>query len=92
MEIKLDDKHYLNSDQYCYWITCKYEIKNDKGEKTIVSRRVSGYRPTFAQAVESFIEKKIGGAEINDYKMLVGIIRELKEEVQGWKVAVEKGV
>lgn len=88
MKIKLDDKHFLNSDQYCYWITCEYEIEKGKGAGSIAERRVSGYRQTFAQAVDSFIEKKIGGAEINDYKMLVEIIGKLKKEVEGWKVAV----
>ena len=91
MRIKLDDKHWLNSDQYCYWVTEEYEVKKGKRAGSIDERLVSGYRPTFASVVDSFIEKKIGGAEINDMKALVEIIGKLKKEVQGWKVAVEKG-
>lgn len=30
MRIKLDDKYYLNSDKFCYWITCEYEIEKGK--------------------------------------------------------------
>jgi hypothetical protein len=91
MKIKLDEKHYLNSDQYCYWITCEYEIEKGKGAGSIAERRVSGYRQSFASAVDSFIERKIGGAEINDMKALARIVEQLKTEVQSWKVAVEKG-
>ena len=87
MKIKLDEKHYLNSDQYCYWITCEYVIEKGKGAGTVAERRVSGYRPTFAQAVDTFIEKKIGGAEIDNYKALVEIVEQLKKEVKSWKVA-----
>ena len=31
MKIKLDDKHFLNSDPYCYWITVL--VKNEKNPK-----------------------------------------------------------
>lgn len=90
MKIKLDDKHYLNSDSYCYWITCEYVVEKGKGAGTIAERRVSGYRQTFASAVDSFIEKKIGGAEIERFTDLVKTVNKIKKEVKSWKVAVER--
>ncbi len=55
MKIQLDDKHFLNSDPYCYWITCVVKSKEGKPYE----KRVSGYAATFGDAVNSFIEKTI---------------------------------
>lgn len=90
MRIKLDDKHWLNSDSQCYWITREVKITKGKGAGSTVERRVSGYTATFAQAVDTFIEKKIKTAEIGDFSELVKIIDEVKNEVAGWKCAVER--
>lgn len=87
MKIKLDDKHYLNCDEWCYWITVTVQAKSDKSYE----KRVSGYMPTFGGAVDTFIEKKIKTAKITDLTELVKVIEELKAEVKGWKCAVERG-
>ena len=52
MKIQLDDKHFLNSDPYCYWITCVVKSKEGKPYE----KRVSGYAAIFGDAVNSFIE------------------------------------
>jgi hypothetical protein len=90
MRIKLDDKHWLNCDSQCYWITREVKITKGKGAGSTVERRVSGYTATFAQAVDTFIEKKIKTAEIGDFSELVKIIDEVKNEVAGWKCAVDR--
>lgn len=55
MKIALDEKHFLNSDQYCYWISCLVTSTNKQtGEEKTVERRVSGYARTFSDAVTSF--------------------------------------
>lgn len=82
MKIKLDDKHYLICDPFCYWITCEYEVQEGKGKGNIVERRVSGYTSTFEQCVNSFIERGIKAAEIVDFSGLVKVINDLKEEVR----------
>lgn len=90
MRIKLDEKHWLNSDAFCYWITCEYEVEKGKSAGTIAERRVSGYAATFEQAVESFIERKIKGAESESFSELVKVVNDLKAEVRSWKVDVEE--
>ena len=86
MKIQLDDKHYLNSDQYCYWVTVRYETKKgSEGE-----RRCSGYTTTFEDAVSSFIEKKVLSSEAEKYEDLVKEIEALKAEVKSWGAAVPK--
>ena len=88
MRIKLDEKHYLNSDQFCYWITV---IVNRDGEgKAPYEKRVSGYAGTFEQAVDSFIERKIKSLEIEEFHALAKEIGELKKEVRSWKAKVER--
>ena len=90
MKIKLGEKYWLNSDQYCYWITEEYTAEKGKNAGSIAERRVSGYTPTFEMAVDSFIEKGIGGAEISDLRTLVKVVNDLKNEVRSWKVDLEK--
>ena len=85
MRIKLDKKHYLNSDTYSYWITCEYEIKTGKRKGSVDEKRVSGYEPTFEMAVESYIDKKINGSDAAEVAQLVKEIKDLKTEVRGWK-------
>lgn len=91
MRIKLDEKHWLNSDSQCYWISMDVEIKDGKNAGTIVDRRCSGYTLTFVQAVDSFIEKKIRTAEIGDFAKLAETIEDLKKTVEGWEVNLKKG-
>ena len=90
MRIKLDDKHWLNSDPQCYWITKEVKIKSGKDAGNITEKRVSGYTATFEQAVDSFIERKIKAAEIGNFKELVEVVNGLKKEVRSWKCAVER--
>ena len=79
MKIALDEKHFLNSDQYCYWISCLVTSTNKQtGEEKTVERRVSGYARTFSDAVTSFIENRIC-----EFKREV---EQLRKTVQGWEV------
>ena len=80
MRIKLDDKHYLVSDTQCYWI--ETEVKPD-GKKAYM-RRSSGYRRTFEEAVESYIDQTVRSSESAKITKLAKEIKELKEEVRNW--------
>lgn len=91
MRIKLDDKHYLNSDQYCFWITAEYTAERKNGTVYTAERRCSGYTRTFSECVDSFIEKTIGGSEIKRFTDLAKEVEKLKKTVKGWKVVVERG-
>lgn len=81
MRIKLDDKHYLNSDAYNLWITTTVTSK----QNTVYERLVSGYARTFAQAVDSFIEQYVGSSEATTYQELKNDIEELKKIVKSWE-------
>ena len=89
MDIKLDDKHILKCDEYCYWIAVEVEPEDKK--KKPYERRCSGYAATFEQAVESFIDRRIKAAEIDNLKKLAKEIKDLKAEVRGWEAAVKRG-
>lgn len=83
MKIKeLDDKYILNSDSFCYWITCKYTNKKGK----VVERRVSGYYATLEQVVENFIDRKMRSSEATEISQLKDEIAKLKETVKGWNL------
>lgn len=84
MKIKLDDTHFLNSDPYCFWITCLVTPGKDSRKKKPYEVRVSGYLPTFEQAVESYIDNKINTSTATSVSKLKEEVRKLKAEVRGW--------
>ena len=89
MKIKLDEKHFLNSDAHCFWITC--EVNPKKGEKQDrYEKRVSGYCATLKQTVESYIDRKIRGSEVDKLKKLKNEIEELKAQVESWEIELKR--
>lgn len=86
MKIKLDDKHYLNSDPYCYYITCVVQSKDGKPYE----KRVSGYTATFNDAVSSYIERAVKRSVSEDIRLLRDEIENLKHEVMEWVIEDEK--
>lgn len=85
MRIPLDDKHCLVADKYCCWITCTVKDKNGKEYE----KAVSGYYPTFGQAVENYIERKIHSDKITSLTALKNQVRELKKQVREWEAKSE---
>ena len=83
VRLKLDDTHTLVSDPECYWIET---LVKPEGKKPY-TRRSSGYRRTFNECVESYIEKKIRSSEAAKITKLSKEIKELKKEVRGWHEA-----
>lgn len=79
MKIKLDDKHFLNSDPYCYWITVL--VENEKNPKKPYERRVSGYCNTIEDAFIDYIDKKIKSSNADKISKLCSQITKLKEEI-----------
>ena len=89
MRIKLDEKHYLNSDPYCYWISC--EVKSENAKKKSYDKRVSGYCSTLEDAVHTYIDRQIPSSEAETLKGLTEDIKKLKKTVKGWKMVLEGG-
>ena len=85
MKIALDEKHWLNSDKYCYWITALVTPGEKSKKKTPYEIRVSGYARTFEDAVESYLNKEIRRSEAESLQSLRQDIQKIKEEVRGWK-------
>jgi hypothetical protein len=85
MKIKLDDKHYLNSDGLCYWISIEVRSNTDK----LSYRRVSGYQPTYQRAVESYIDRYVTGSEAQSLKALAEDIDKLKQTVEDWEIQLK---
>ena len=90
IKIKICEKYWLNSDAFCYWITEEYIVEKGKGAGNIAEKRCSGYVGSFQQAIDSFIERKIKGAEISDLTALVKAVDNLKTEVKSWRVDLER--
>ena len=90
MRVKLDEKHFLNSDTYCYWVTEIVEPSEKSRTQKSYERRASGYSGTFEQAIDSYIDRKIRSLEIEEFHALAKEIGALKKEVRGWKAAVER--
>lgn len=91
MKIKLDDKHWLNSDRFSFWITglvepSEEENKNKKRKaQKPYERRVSGYQPTYGQAVASFIDYAVKESQAKTLTALKRDIDKLKKTVLGWE-------
>ena len=90
MKIKLGTKYILNSDPHCYWITCLVKVTKGKNAGDTYEKRVSGYTATFEECVDSFIDKQIKKAQIDDFKDLVKEITNLKKEVRSWRVQIKR--
>lgn len=89
MKIKLDEKHTLNSDAYCYWITTLVEPEEKDGKKAKpYEKRVSGYTRTFGEAVISYIESKIRQSEATEISELAYEVERLKEQVSKWEMTI----
>lgn len=85
MRIKLDDKHYLNSDAYQYWISV--ELKSETGK--LYDRVVSGYYRNPQDVIDSYIDRKVGNSEAESIAELFEEVKELKNQVTSWKTKVE---
>lgn len=85
MKIRLDDKHTLNSDAYCYWITALVQPVGKDGQPLKpYEKRVSGYTATFEDAVTDYIDSKIRLSEATEISELARDVEKLKSEVKGW--------
>lgn len=85
MKIKLDDKHYLVSDQYSFWITRIVEPKDKKPYEKLVS----GYHRSIEHLLDSFIDRQIRSSEAESIKALTKDVAALKKLVKSWKPAIE---
>lgn len=87
MRIKLDDKHYLNSDQWCYWITV--EIKSEKTNKEY-EKRITGYCSKLEDIFCDYIDKKLKSDTIDSLRSLVDEVKTLKASMKEFAEAIEE--
>jgi methionyl-tRNA synthetase len=86
MKIKLGEKHILNSDQFQFWITVEMQSKSGNPYERICT----GYHKDFRGAIEDFIDRNVKGSDSTSYKKLFKEVEELKKEVRGWKIDLER--
>lgn len=70
VKIKLDDKHYLCSDKYNYWMTTECTSKEGK----VFERTTQCYCKSIEDLLEATLRRKIGESEAQTLKELSGDI------------------
>lgn len=74
MRIKLDDKHYLNSDKFCCWITLK--VKSDKNAKGFYERVIGGYHANIRDCLYDYLKT---GTNSSQAVTLSGVLEDITE-------------
>lgn len=89
MRIKIADKHYLNSDAQCYWISQEVEVKKGNNKGNLTEKRVSGYYRQLTELFANFAEAKIRSSDaetITELKQAVKdtekVIREMTDSLK----------
>lgn len=88
MEIKLDDKYTLFTDNFCSWIMRTAFTKKGTTRQT----KASGYCATLEDTLASFLDKKILSSKAESLEQILKEIQEAKEEIHSWFKNIEKGV
>lgn len=93
MKVKIDDKLYLESDEYQYILkqyTGKYSLRNEgkENEKLVENYKILGYYGTVTQALDALVSREIKASTASDLKELrkdiQAISKWLKEKLEGY--------
>lgn len=89
MKIQLDEKHFLNTDAYCCYISCLV-IPKDKSKKPY-EIRVGGFHRRLEDAISSFVDSRIrmAGSDVNTLKKLSTEILKIKSDIKKWKINLD---
>lgn len=87
MKIRLDEKHVLNSDARCYWVSTVSASSKTGKENERVS---GGYHATFSEAVASYVERFVTESEASTLEELAEEIEQLKHDVRKWEAVVRR--
>lgn len=64
MRIYLGNNFYLNSDQFCVWITQEIKAQKSKtGKESVYERTYNGYHADLPHCMESFLRKAVNSSE-----------------------------
>lgn len=75
-------KYILKSDGLSMWIEQKYTGKNKNGEEKEVTKRVSGYLPTFQMLLLNFAQRKVRESEAESMKEVLNDLAEVEKDLQ----------
>ena len=81
MKIKLDEKHYLESDPLNIWITVTKVSENGKEYK----QNVTGYYRSIDQLLENYIDRSLLASKATSFAALKRDIQALKKQVFEWE-------
>ena len=93
MKVKIDDKLYLESDEYQYILkqyTGTYSIRNKgkENEQEVENYKVLGYYGTVTQALDALVSREIKASTASDLKELredvKAISKWFKEKLEGY--------
>lgn len=78
MKIKISDKHYLNSDRFCCWISVEKKSKSGKIYEAIIG----GYHKDPAMCFENYTQQKFNESIATSIIELQEELNEIKNEIQ----------
>lgn len=89
MKIKLDDKHFLNTDAHCCYISCLVTPKD--GSKKPYEIRIGGFHRKLEDTIDSFVDGRIrmAGSEVDTLRKLSKEIKQIKADLKKWKINLD---
>jgi hypothetical protein len=79
MEIKLNKKHFLKSDNYCWWI--EEEINPKEKDKDSYRSRVTGFYGQIEHLIENLIDVSLRKADVETLEDIKKEVTSLKDEI-----------
>ena len=86
MEIRVG-KYILRSDRYSMWIDTEYPTKDKNGNPTgkTTTKKVAGYKQTWGQLLQSFVEVQHRDNDAQTVKELLKVFQQVAEDTEELK-------
>ena len=84
MKIKLDDHHYLESDQYNLWVTEERTSKNGKK----YSMNVTGYYNNIEDLLNDYAGRSFMASNAKSFTALKKEMAATRKQISKWKDAI----
>ena len=81
MKIKLDDTHYLESDQFNIWISAHRTSENGKK----YTRNVTGYYRDIESLIDDYIDRSFLASKATSFTALRRDLKAIKKQVSEWE-------
>lgn len=88
MKIALDEKHFLNSDRFCYWLTV---IKETKANGKTYEQIYGGYHKTIPQVLKNYLRTSIKNSEAQSLMQLEKEIERIEKKIDTFLEEIDLG-